>query len=951
MMQPGREYYFPEDEAVFEKRMQSGGITGGAEVALDLTSMVPGPIGMGASGLGLFNDLYQGDWLGVGSNTANILTGGTSKALMSTARLANNAGARNAARALASGSRSLNRTSKTINNYTKPIDTTRNVLNTPYFPTQRGGYQDNTRVAPVVRPVKPKMQTGGLFAVGPYDEMMAPKQGKYLQPDINRPSYRDEEGGRRSEYRVGVNIDGEEVLFPTVVGGRQLTDDQAEAQYNKTGLHMGKFKTPEEAEYASRLRTARYNMLEDPVRFSADQFQGGGTVRTSMIEEINQEESLPVILDSLVSQFQKTKQEFGVEEEGEEQKLQMQVGADTSTEQNPERIEQVHIKSKQDPWYKRYPRMVGRAIDNKLSDFGHQYAQRISNATGGSEWYKQSNPFMNVALESMNAPQLAATYAVTGKVQTPSEAMDIQNPYGAFAVDALLDPAVAFGVGKGIVKGAPGVVKYATRTPLKDSYRDSDFYRNFLQFKSRPNTNTNLNLEELRRTYHNSERILQPKELRFLHKQGHGSRDFYRTQNSIWNNPNLTPEQLNILSDIESNNNLLSRGAPTLTREQAEQMWLKSPRGTNISTTPQSNYGWGTDQWNVNNQQSTILKPKNITNKSGLTKEEAIAKASAKDKDIISKMSEQEFQETVLKPTGEVVPYYQGSLQSQFTGKNNVFALSPQQYADEFNSRLDLLNDIITKNNKSGVEYGVKELSPDGRLTFYTPEQIIPNANRPVPQHYLDAFNKIDEPDFLYKGYEDKLYFSNMRSPGFTSKEEAKKWITDIIEEQKGTKIKKGESEWRVGLNPGQWEGDVEDIASTQYLRSIPGLEISNSTPGVFVDRIPRRGTGAYESINEYLKKLNLGRVKPGFNSQTDYSRGAWENFIKSGRGVGFYSNPKTIYGTMKSAFPYIGIGAGASQINKKKSGMQMGGMSIPGVNGTVVASGSLYSKTKKRKK
>jgi hypothetical protein len=116
--------------------------------------------------------------------------------------------------------------------------------------------------------------------------------------------------------------------------------------------------------------------------------------------------------------------------------------------------------------------MFGRAIDNKLTDFGHQYAQRISNATGGSEWYKQSNPFMNVALESMNAPQLAATYAVTGKVQTPSEAMDIQNPYGAFAVDALLDPAVAFGLGKGLVKGLPAAARYATtQTPLKNAYK------------------------------------------------------------------------------------------------------------------------------------------------------------------------------------------------------------------------------------------------------------------------------------------------------------------------------------------------------------------------------------------------------------------------------------------------------------------------------------------------
>jgi hypothetical protein len=120
-------------------------------------------------------------------NTANILTGGTSKALMSTARLANNAGVRNAARALASGSHSLNRTSKTINSYTKPIDTTRNVLNTPYFPTQRGGYQDNTRVAPVVRPVKPKMQTGGQL---PEDYEQFKKFQKTLPNNLKDSNYK-----------------------------------------------------------------------------------------------------------------------------------------------------------------------------------------------------------------------------------------------------------------------------------------------------------------------------------------------------------------------------------------------------------------------------------------------------------------------------------------------------------------------------------------------------------------------------------------------------------------------------------------------------------------------------------------------------------------------------------------------------------------------------------------
>lgn len=44
-------------------------------------------------------------------------------------------------------------------------------------------------------------------------------------------------------------------------------------------------------------------------------------------------------------------------------------------------------------------------------------------------------------------PQLAATYALTDKMQRPSEALDIQNPYGAFAVDAVADPANWFGGG------------------------------------------------------------------------------------------------------------------------------------------------------------------------------------------------------------------------------------------------------------------------------------------------------------------------------------------------------------------------------------------------------------------------------------------------------------------------------------------------------------------------
>jgi len=100
-----------------------------------------------------------------------------------------------------------------------------------------------------------------------YDANFAPKDGKYLKPDINRPYYVDKSKKRRSEYRIGIHDNGKEVLIPTVVNGRQLTDRQARNRYKKRGYHMGKFNTIAEAEKASKDRTAKYNMLADPVRY------------------------------------------------------------------------------------------------------------------------------------------------------------------------------------------------------------------------------------------------------------------------------------------------------------------------------------------------------------------------------------------------------------------------------------------------------------------------------------------------------------------------------------------------------------------------------------------------------------------------------------------------------------------------------------------------------------
>jgi uncharacterized protein (DUF433 family) len=460
------------------------------------------------------------------------------------------------------------------------------------------------------------------------------------------------------------------------------------------------------------------------------------------------------------------------------------------------------------------------------------------------------------------------------------------------------------------------------------------------------------NLEKLRRVFHNSERFLSRSEVELLGKHGFGKRSKYRNADLIDNNENynqfteannsrvtnwLDENTLNSSNfQINNLNQRLAQDTPEELRRAAKQMLqYRNPDVSNVNnlqSAEEALINWSNqnrleiptfrrgmfrhifDRYNIptdvrdiddaadllnSSQKSQFLRdiisevPRLMTtedlyraridynnsfnnaasrstpsskpvvkNKSGLTKEETLLIAGDKDKDVISKMSEEEFGNTVLKPNGEVVPYYQGSLEPQFSGSQNVVPLSHKEYTDEFNSKLDLLNDIIAQKNRSGVEYRVKGLDENGRLIFYTPQQSIKQGD------------------------------VNLTIPS-------------------------GESSWGVRLNPGQWRGNVEDIANTMYYRGIPGLEMSNTTQGVFADNIPRRGTGAYEAINEYLKRLDLGRVKPGFNSQTSFSRGAWENFIKSGRAVGFYNDPRTVYGTMKTIVPPIAIGSAIYGVNQ----------------------------------
>jgi hypothetical protein len=58
----------------------------------------------------------------------------------------------------------------------------------------------------------------------------------------------------RTENSMSIGTDAGEVVIPTVVNGRQLTEDQAIEHFYRTGQHLGVFATPQDAErYAQAL--------------------------------------------------------------------------------------------------------------------------------------------------------------------------------------------------------------------------------------------------------------------------------------------------------------------------------------------------------------------------------------------------------------------------------------------------------------------------------------------------------------------------------------------------------------------------------------------------------------------------------------------------------------------------------------------------------------------------
>lgn len=134
------------------KKSSSG--SSGVDIALDLGSFVPGPVGMGASTIGAVKNIYEGDYEGAALDAANVVTGGTAKYLKAASKMAKVAGATKVASKTANKAKVLAKASDP--NIYKSAGLIRDVnsLTLGGKSSNRVPQRESTYVAPKTRPIK-----------------------------------------------------------------------------------------------------------------------------------------------------------------------------------------------------------------------------------------------------------------------------------------------------------------------------------------------------------------------------------------------------------------------------------------------------------------------------------------------------------------------------------------------------------------------------------------------------------------------------------------------------------------------------------------------------------------------------------------------------------------------------------------------------------------------------
>ena len=102
--------------------------------------------------------------------------------------------------------------------------------------------------------------------------------GQYGRGNIdlyNRKPYIHEDGSISTVYSISVGIDGKNVLLPTIIDGKLVSDEEAIEHYQETGENLGVFDDPEEMdEYAQLLHEQQEMIYTDSPASARDMLIG-----------------------------------------------------------------------------------------------------------------------------------------------------------------------------------------------------------------------------------------------------------------------------------------------------------------------------------------------------------------------------------------------------------------------------------------------------------------------------------------------------------------------------------------------------------------------------------------------------------------------------------------------------------------------------------------------------
>jgi len=268
-------------------------------------------------------------------------------------------------------------------------------------------------------------------------------------------------------------------------------------------------------------------------------------------------------------------------------------------------------------------------------------------------------------------------------------------------------------------------------------------------------------------------------------------------------------------------------------------------------------------QYNASRGYNTLS---DVRNQSYMTKGESALMDPASRADIAA-MPENEFRKTVMsvnRNTPRIASAPDQNEVAQYLLDSRVRPIPTDDWINEFNSQLDVLNNqIVPGRNKSGRKY---EFGPMERV----------------------------------QGLRD---FANIKIKSL---------------DKSGDEV---DNVWSVKINPGKFKGKIKDVAGEAYMDAIPGINMVNTADGVFRPSVYAPGSNAYSALNDYLKMLDLGRVKSGKNSLSDKGKKAWQSYLANDRAIGhLYDNQ--IYAMMRSMNPYLmpmgaGYGIGSYYMDK----------------------------------